>query len=191
MIYSIEGKVSFRDKDSICLTTTTGMTYQIIATLGVRNSYSLNENALIYTYLRVRDDRMELYGFKTRNEREAFTILINISSVGPKTAIAILNTFSYDELLKIVGEENVKKLTAVSGIGKKSAGRIILELSGKLINLSGAEVVLKGEFNDAKQGLLGMGFDREYIDEKLAKLKKENPEMDAKEIMKRVLKDGK
>ena len=90
------------------------------------------EKARLYTYLNVREDAMELYGFATENERNCFELLIGVSGVGPKAALSILSAATPESLAMgvITGDEKV--LTVAPGIGKKIAQRIILELKDKL-----------------------------------------------------------
>ena len=100
-------------------------------------SYTLSylkvgEEAKLYTYLNVREDAMELFGFATDNERSCFQMLIGISGVGPKAALSILSSTTPEGLATAIITGNEKALTVAQGIGKKSAQRIILELKDKL-----------------------------------------------------------
>lgn len=100
-------------------------------------SYTLSylkvgEEAKLYTYLNVREDAMELFGFATDNERSCFQMLIGISGVGPKAALSILSSTTPEGLATAIITGNEKALTVAQGIGKKIAQRIILELKDKL-----------------------------------------------------------
>ena len=100
-------------------------------------SYTLSylkvgEEAKLYTYLNVREDAMELFGFATDNERSCFQMLIGISGVGPKAALSILSSTTPQGLATAIITGNEKALTVAQGIGKKIAQRIILELKDKL-----------------------------------------------------------
>ena len=90
------------------------------------------EKARLYTYLNVREDAMELYGFATENERNCFELLIGVSGVGPKAALSILSAATPESLVMSVITGDEKALTVAPGIGKKIAQRIILELKDKL-----------------------------------------------------------
>ena len=90
------------------------------------------EKAKLYTYLNVREDAMELYGFATENERNCFELLIGVSGVGPKAALSILSAATPESLAMSVITGDEKALTVAPGIGKKIAQRIILELKDKL-----------------------------------------------------------
>lgn len=88
--------------------------------------------AVLHTHLHVREDLLALYGFATADERDVFQILIGVSGVGPKLALAILATFRPDELRNVVLTEDVAALTGVPGIGQRSAQKLLLELRPKL-----------------------------------------------------------
>lgn len=92
----------------------------------------LGENATLYTQLLVREDAHLLFGFGSEAERAAFRQLIKVSGVGAKTALGLLSALGSDELAQAVAAEDVKRLSAAPGIGKKTAERLILELRGKL-----------------------------------------------------------
>ena len=133
MIVQVIGTVIKKTLKSVYLDTGSGIVLEVFSTDLVLRNLRSDEKVTLYTYFKVKDDGMELYGFLNEKEREAFKILISISSIGPRTAIAILNIFTYDKLLTIVENEDINSLIKVPGIGKKSASRIILELAGKLV----------------------------------------------------------
>ncbi len=90
------------------------------------------EKAVLYTYLHVREDLFELYGFATERELNFFNLLIGVSGVGPKAALSVLSNSTPENLAASIIMENEKALTVAPGIGKKTAQRIILELKDKL-----------------------------------------------------------
>ncbi|MBI4753267.1 Holliday junction branch migration protein RuvA [Candidatus Desantisbacteria bacterium] len=92
----------------------------------------LNENATLFTHLVVREDSLLLYGFFTTDEKRIFLALISVSGIGARTALAVLSTLSAEEFEQAVIRDDVKRLTGVAGVGKKSAQRIILELKEKI-----------------------------------------------------------
>lgn len=119
----------------------------------------------LFTHLVVREDAHLLYGFASRDERQAFRQLIRITGVGAKIALAILSAMSVDELAIAVAGEDIKRLSAVPGIGKKTAERLVLELRGKLA--TGGLVVTPGglplaaspdEKSDIVNALLALGY---------------------------------
>lgn len=90
----------------------------------------------LYTHMVVREDAQLLYGFASRNERELFRALIRINSVGPKLALSVLSALSLAELAQAVAAKDVSALTKISGVGKKTAERLLMELKDKMDNLA-------------------------------------------------------
>lgn len=117
-----------------------GVGYGCKTTVQTLSQIQKGKPAKLYTYLNVREDMMELYGFISENERSCFLMLISVSGVGPKAALSILSSTSPEGLATaiITGDERV--LTAAPGIGKKIAQRIILELKDKLAKGQLAEI---------------------------------------------------
>ena len=101
------------------------------------SAYSLSqlrvgEPAKLYTYVYIREDAFDIYGFSTRQEKRCFEMLIGVSGVGPKAALSILSVNTPEDLLMAIVSENEKAITAAPGVGKKLAQRVILELKDKL-----------------------------------------------------------
>lgn len=144
------------------------------------------EKAKLFTYMYIREDCMDLYGFVTRSEKRCFEMLIGVSGVGPKAAIAILSTGSPENLIMNIISGNEKALTAAQGIGKKIAQRIILELKDKLaketqeISFSDvpsfalAAVTGSAKINDASAALMVLGYNSAEINAAFKKLDVEN-----------------
>ncbi len=117
--------------------------------------------ARILTWLQVRDDGFSLFGFLTQEEKELFLRLVGVSGIGPKVALAALTTFEPDELTRLIVEEDVKGVSRIPGVGKKSASRIVLELKGSLEVGSasqGAAQTPNGAVALASETLMAMGF---------------------------------
>jgi len=121
--------------------TETGINYVIIETGGVGYEIFTNTNALskpdkdhakLYTYFVVKEDEQSLYGFYTQQEKDMFKKLISISGVGPKVAMSVLTTMTASELAAAIISSDVNAFSPVSGVGKKTAERIILELREKV-----------------------------------------------------------
>ena len=100
----------------------------------------LNGQTTILTYMHVREDLMQLYGFATEGERELFKALIAVSGIGPKMAQGILSGLSTGELKEAIVQGNISALTAISGIGRKTAERIIIELRDKLTKIESTDL---------------------------------------------------
>ena len=134
---------------------------------------ALGEEARLFTRMQVREDALSLYGFSTSDERTMFDRLITVSGVGPRLALAVLSKFTVGQLYSVVMAEDDKAMATVSGVGKKTAQRLILELksvfskdkgfapaeSGLLVAASTlAPVVKSSALEDARSALLSMGF---------------------------------
>ena len=109
-----------------------GVGYACRTTSYTLSTLQTGESAKLYTYLNVREDAMELYGFASENERNCFQMLIGVSGVGPKAALSILSATTPEGLATSIITGNEKALMVAQGIGKKIAPRIILELKDKL-----------------------------------------------------------
>ncbi|MDO4517991.1 MAG: Holliday junction branch migration protein RuvA [Bacillota bacterium] len=110
---------------------------------------SEGDEVLVHTKMIVREDDMSLFGFSSKNELDAFNKLIGVNGVGPKAAIAILSSFTYEQLRQAIVYEDAKALQRANGIGKKSAERIVLELKDKF-GSAGADS--EGEIGDSIEG---------------------------------------
>jgi Holliday junction DNA helicase RuvA len=127
----------------------------------------IREKVKIYTHLHVREDIMDLYGFLDKKDLEFFEMLISISGIGPKGATNILNVASVDTLKKAISNEESSILTKVSGIGKKTAEKIILELKSKV----GEEFIGKGiGEGEALDALMSLGYKLQDSREALKKV---------------------
>ena len=110
-----------------------GVGYELVTPIGtVGRVANGGEVASFHVHTHVREDALVLYGFANDADRAAFRALIGVSNVGPKTAIAVLSALPGPELARAIAERNVSRLTAISGVGKKTAERLVLELRDKL-----------------------------------------------------------
>lgn len=128
----IKGELTEQDTERIVVETG-GIGYQITVP-GAAMDYlpSVGEQVKIYTYLYVREDAMLLYGFLTRDDLKVFKLLISVSGIGPKGALAILSVMTTDELRYAVLGDDAKRIAKAPGVGNKTAQRLILELKDKL-----------------------------------------------------------
>ncbi len=138
MISRIRGKLVTRELDYVEVETAGGVVYEIQIPLSIleRLPKPPADNFEIRTLQIVREDSVTLYGFMEAYERELFRRLLGASGVGPKVALAMLSTYSARRLAKALAEKDVHALTQVSGVGKKTAERIILELADKVEDLA-------------------------------------------------------
>ena len=166
MIYSIKGKLAFKQKNffvvDIGLSGQGGISFQIKTSFNVlKNLPQTGEVVNIYTYLHVREDALELYGFLNPEELEFFEMLISIAGIGPKSALGILGVEKIDKLKAAISEGRAELLTKASGVGKKTADRIILELRGKLKQEESGRIVGAMESDqDILDALIGLGYTR-------------------------------
>jgi Holliday junction DNA helicase RuvA len=112
----------------------------------------------LHTHFMVRDDRAELFGFKSEKERDLFVLLLGVTGIGPKAALALLTCLSPGEIEQAVFEENAVVLQMVPGIGKKTAQRLLLELKDKLEHRQPRD---RGPLSDAVEALVGLGYRRD------------------------------
>lgn len=131
MIYSLSGILKHIDLNFVVIECG-GVGFKCNASVNTISQIGdIGDNVCLFTYLAVKEDAMELYGFRTQDEQECYLKLISVSGVGPKAAIAILSKLSPSELANAIVTENVKAITAAQGVGPKAAQRIILELKSK------------------------------------------------------------
>ena len=136
MIGHLTGSV-IETGDSSLLLSVGGVGYKVYTTEASLRDASLSTELSLYTYLAVRETALDLYGFPTRSELEFFELLIGISGIGPKVGLSILNAALPETLYTAVVNEDTSVLTKVSGIGKKNASKIILELKNKIDRFAG------------------------------------------------------
>lgn len=101
-------------------------------TMNTLKAVKLNTEVTLYTYLNVREDAVDLFGFATKAELETFKNLISVSGVGPKAGLAVLSELSPEQVAMAIASDDLKTITRAQGIGKKIAQRIVLELKDKL-----------------------------------------------------------
>ncbi len=132
MYHSLTGKIAEKTPVAVILEVN-GVGYEVRVSLSTFSSLpNLGEIVKLFTHFVVREDAQLLYGFATEEEREAFRLLISISGIGPKLAITLLSGVTLPELKRAIQEKNTPVLTAISGIGQKTAERVIVELKDKI-----------------------------------------------------------
>lgn len=136
MFYYVNGTVA-EIEAGLAVIDCSGVGYACATTNYTLSQLKKGERAKLYTYLNVREDAMEMFGFASQSELRSFKMLIGVSGVGPKAALSILSSTTPQQLSMAVVMGDEKALTAAPGIGKKIAQRIILELKDKLIKEQG------------------------------------------------------
>lgn len=166
----------------VCFIDVNGVGYSVLLSSPTRSHLQKGEEATIYTYLNVREDALQLYGFATRAEHDIFLHLISVSGIGPKAALSILSSLSVDKLIWAVQNKQISLLTSAQGIGKKTAQRIVLELKDKLgetiddemfadDGMASDEETQTDIWTDARQALLSFGYSSQEIFNVLKKTK--------------------
>lgn len=189
MISYIQGTVN-KIEDEIIILESNNIGYGIFTSLNTIDNLSLNEEIKIHTHLYVREDKINLFGFLTEEELDMFEKLIKISGVGPKAAIAILSISNVKNLKREIANENIDYLKKASGIGKKTAGKIILELKDKMDVVFDDTDVFQSNSNISgsfvENALIQLGFNKMEIRKALSKITSEGKQEE--QIIKEALK---
>ena len=184
MIALLTGRLAFKAPTHLALDVH-GVGYEVFIPLSTYYSLpNLNETTSLSIHTHVRDDAIQLYGFLTQQEKDTFILLTTISGIGPKSALGILSALPVSDLVSAVRSGNVEKLETVPGIGKKTAGRIVLELKEKVAKLHpgltpDTDTVAQGSekvFDDALSALTNLGYRTQDAKDALKLLRKSKPE---------------
>ncbi len=168
-----------------CVVDVHGTGYRIIVPLST--FYELpkeDQPVVLHVHTHVREDAISLYGFHTREEREVFQMMISVSGIGPKLAVNILSGIAAGELVRAVTEEDLKRLTGIPGVGKKTAERMILELKDKAAKLVRDDVtvctvaVKTGDQvkEDALSALVNLGYKGSAVKDVVDQIMRKAPE---------------
>lgn len=174
MIYSIAGKLEFKD-DHFAVVTTGGLGLKLFASrLTIEALPAVGADVKFFCHLHVREDALDLFGFTTEGELQFFEMLISVSGVGPRSALAILDTGPLDELSAAIKEDRPDLLTRAPGIGRKTAERVIVELRNKVQSAKSSVMVEKMQTDsDLIEALMSLGYRRDEARAALAKVSKE------------------
>ena len=170
MIAYIRGKVLSIGEET-AVVDVNGLGYELYCSGGALNKCIVGQQVELYTYLQVKEDGISLFGFASLKEKDVFLKVLSVQGVGPKLGIAVLTGLSVDEFTTAVLTADVKRLSKVKGLGKKTAEKIVLELHGaisamEVMNASGMGVApvtapvsaLTAEDEEAVEALMGLGF---------------------------------
>jgi len=168
VIAFLEGTVAEKAADRVVLLTG-GVGYEVLVPAqSLARLPPPGRSARVYTRLQLREDAMVLFGFASPDERSAFDLLVTVSGVGPKMALAVLSLLSPEALRRAVATGDVDALTLVPGIGKKVAGRILLDLKDRLG--VGGDLAPSGPLAEVREALLALGLSAQEAREALAAL---------------------
>jgi len=190
----IRGKIVEKSNNYVIIENN-GIGYRIFMTITAIDKISEEKEEIkIYTYYQVREDNISLYGFLQKEELRMFELLLSVSGVGAKSAIAMLSSILPSEFAMAIIQNDTSKLTKIQGVGAKTAARIVLELKDKLkteeaISKNNEEVqkVVKNdeEINEALQALQILGYNKKEIEKVFEKLELAN--LSTQDIIKKAL----
>jgi Holliday junction DNA helicase RuvA len=171
MIHSVSGRLILKG-DNFLVVEAGGIGFKIFASeRTIRDAGAIGHETKLFTHFHIREDAMELYGFLLEESLTFFELLISVSGVGPKSALSILDVAALDELSAAIKEGRPDLLTKASGIGKKTAERIIIELRNKVQSAKSEAVVSKMETDsDLVEALSSLGYRREEARAALGKV---------------------
>lgn len=167
MIGQLTGIVYDRSGNTVIIDVN-GTGYEVYVSENTKKVLVPNSPQTLLTYLAVRETALELYGFLTFREKDLFTKLINVPGIGPRSAIAILSLTNLETLIQAISKGDAAYLTTVSGIGKKSAEKIIIELRDKLSPLEDSGAT--SDFADLFDALVTLGYQPRDIRDALSRL---------------------
>ena len=198
MYHYLNGKIAEKTPTAVILDVN-GVGYEVRISVNTFSSLpDLGQAVKLLTHFVVREDAQLLYGFATEEEREAFKLLISISGIGPKLAITLLSGVALPDLKRAIQEKNIAVLTAISGIGQKTAERVIVELKDKIgrVEISAGKELLHDAnisdqaVEDSVLALVSLGYTKQKAKDAIQKILKETlgKKMSVEEIIRKALK---
>lgn len=197
MFYSLTGKIIYKN-DQFFAISCGGVGFKCSATRNTLSKLTGTGDVTVFTHLNVREDALDLFGFYTNEELEAFKMLIGVSGVGPKAALAILSELTPDSFAIAVASGDAKAITAANGVGPKLAQRVIMELKDKIsdatfvseesVSVSGAVSAVNNMSNTAEAiaALTALGYSQSEASVAVSKLE---PTLSVEELIKGALKN--
>lgn len=183
MIVAIEGIITSLEPTKCILKLNNGISYGIIISLNSSSKLSLNDKVELFITQIIREDANLLYGFLDKFEQKMFEMLLKVSGVGPSSAITICSSLSYNEFFSAMKNGDIKALTLVPGIGVKSAKKILVELSDKVLDTQDSS----NYKNEAILALESLGFKKDKISKVLNECKSTNTSDLVKEALKMMM----
>jgi holliday junction DNA helicase RuvA len=198
MIAFLTGRLAFKAPTHLTLDVQ-GVGYEVHIPLSTYYALpNLDEVTALHIHTHLREDAIQLFGFLTQSEKTAFLLLTSVSGIGPKLALSVLSSLSITDLVHAIQTEDVDKLATVPGIGKKSAGRIALELKDKVDKIHGAHPrattvdapTVDGPYEDALSALINLGYRAQDAREALKRaMKATTSSLALKELIREGLKE--
>lgn len=169
----LSGRIAAR-KPGYAVVDVAGVGYRVEITLSTFERLPREGSVKLYTYLKVTDDDLRLYGFLNEREREVFLKLVEgIQQLGPSKAIAILSAVSPEELMRAIDEGDVNTLKRIKGVGEKIANRLVVELKGKLPPEAGMGGEGASKNDEAVRAMMSLGYDRKPAEEAVRRAMKD------------------
>ncbi len=187
MIVGLVGKI-IKKEPTLLNVNVNGIIYEVFVSLNCSSKIVTDEVSLEITHI-IREDSQTLYGFLDSNEKKLFDTVIKINGVGPKVALAICSTFTPNSFAQIVSENDVSMLKRVPGIGPKGASRILVELSGFIIDsVEGDDASSSNSTLEASLALESLGFKKDVVSKALKTCISNNTSDLVKEALKKLQK---
>ena len=172
MFNSIRGTITEKLADSVHILLN-GIEWEIsVPCIDIAKLPPFGEEARLFTWLYHREDQMKLFGFAAEERRSTFLELLKVEGIGPRGALKIMGGIGQEELEEALEAEDIARLEAVPGLGKKTAQKMILALKGKIVR---AKAVPETPYTDLVEALTGMGYDRRAATDALSQAEKELP----------------
>jgi Holliday junction DNA helicase RuvA len=189
MIAAVQGKISRLSPGRVAVATASGLILQLAVPVSSFQRLREDQDVLLHTVLKIKDEDVVLYGFLASEEKALFEKLLSVSGIGGKTAMACVSALTPGEWLAVVAAADVERISSIPGIGKKTAQRIILELTGKLGVEKETPEAGSRLASDLVSGLVNLGYALKSARETVGRVLKENPgRSDFEELFKITLK---
>lgn len=197
MIAHLSGKLLEKQVNSV-IVETNGVGYEV--TIPLSTFYEIGEigsDIQLRIYTHVREDALQLFGFKTERERQLYLKLISVQGIGAKSGITMLSGMSADEIIAAIRTDNLVSLTSIPGVGKKTAERLVIELRDKLNDLSAlaqpqtseaaSDTAIESVYDDALSALTNLGYQRNAAEKALKQAANEGTERSVQKLLRRSL----
>ena len=195
MIAFLSGKLISKQANTV-IVDVGGVGYEVMIPLST--FYELGEigaDVQLRIYTSVREDAIQLFGFRTTRERELYLKLISVQGIGPKSGIAMLSGMSGDEIISAIRTDDLARLVSIPGIGRKTAERLVIELRDKVGELSdgsaprtsASQVPADSVFDDALSALVNLGYQKNAAEKALQQAVKDGAEMSVQKVLRAAL----
>jgi holliday junction DNA helicase RuvA len=198
MIGFLSGKILEKDANTL-IVDVGGVGYEV--TIPLSTFYELGEvgsHVSLRIFTHVREDALQLFGFRTARERDLFLKLISVQGIGARLGIAVLSGMSADEIVTAIRTDNLARLTSIPGVGRKTAERMVVELRDKIAELSvgaaagsasatGTASGTDAVFDDALSALINLGYQRNAAEKALQEAAKNGTEMSVQKLLRSAL----